>query len=113
MAVISVLLAASAVSGIVPFYVEVGFGPMLVFHFQNQHLLIAAASNPTTHTILKRSVAGLGVAHARKAPDPSLRSGFRLRAPASLTPAKPQILRFAQDFACGLPLRSRPQSGST
>src|SRR5579863_10048937 len=55
-----------------------------------------------------------------------LRSGFRLRAPASLTPADrlnlqvrlPQIFRSrsfgcAQDFACGLPLRSRPQIGST
>jgi len=24
-----------------------------------------------------------------------------------------EVLRFAQDFACGLPLRSRPQSGSS
>src|SRR5205814_48351 len=62
--------------------------------------------------------------------DPSLRSGFRLRDPvaARLTPAnrlkfksaRPdhlllEILRCAQDFACGLPsLRSsRPQDGSS
>src|SRR5207249_11794629 len=62
--------------------------------------------------------------------DPSLHSGFRLRAPvaARLTPAnrlkfksaRPdhlllEILRCAQDFACGLPsLRSsRPQDGSS
>src|SRR5882724_8283350 len=93
---------------------------------------------------------------------PSLRSGFRLRTPAALTPARRlnfllrrchyvsvtssftslrispadsrcadarktaqlfaaslplcfryEFLRFAQDFACGLPLRSRPQDGST
>src|SRR5215469_15983368 len=67
-----------------------------------------------------------------------LRSGFRLRAPASLTPTKRLNLKSAafkrgvgvrvplsaptkyqgsfdsaQDFACGLPLRSRPQDGST
>src|SRR6266511_107117 len=29
------------------------------------------------------------------------------------TRAVHSILRFAQDFACGLPLRSRPQNGST
>jgi len=63
-----------------------------------------------------------------------LRSGFRLRAPASLTPAnrlnlgcegsavqicpsRPfnfrSLAKYARDFACGLPLRSRPQTGST
>src|SRR5205807_9103118 len=62
--------------------------------------------------------------------DPSLRSGFRLRTPVAtlLTPARRlkfksarpdhlllEILRCAQDFACGLPsLRaSRPQTGSS
>src|SRR6266481_8215732 len=28
-------------------------------------------------------------------------------------PGMPEIPRFARDFACGLPLRSRPQSGSS
>ena len=63
-------------------------------------------------------------AHARKAAqgseqaDPSQGSGFRLRALAALTLAKrlkevnKQIPRKARDFACGLPLRSRPQNGS-
>src|SRR5713101_6078996 len=77
------------------------------------------------------SPAGSRFAHARKtaqvscqrsALDPSLRSGFRLRAPASLTPAKRLKFRArdqhwsprcARDFACGLPLRSRPQNGSS
>src|SRR5207237_179105 len=54
---------------------------------------------------LRISAAG---SDARKTPqDPSLRSGFRLRAQ---TPAKRlKILRCAQDFGCGL---RRPQNAS-
>src|SRR5579864_6920621 len=119
----------------------------------------APASRPPSQTTLRISAAGSRFAHARKAPQLTiwrgnpwgfesplshqppqilrqLRSGFRLRAPASLTPAKRLNLRSggethggssppfrtnlhrsfancAQDFGCGLPLRSRPQSAST
>ncbi len=88
---------------------------------------------------LRISPAGSRYAHARKTaqvraqasqPNKSgpstryARSGFRLRAPATLTPARQlkfesrppsqtravlRLATLAQDFACGLPLRSRPR----
>src|SRR5262249_41749859 len=41
-------------------------------------------------------------------------AGSRSTSPRSRLPTpQRQILRFAQDFACGLPLHSRPRNGST
>src|SRR5580704_14287285 len=42
-----------------------------------------------------------------------LRSGFRLAAQTPRKTPQVQIPRVARDFACGLPLRSRPQNGSS
>jgi hypothetical protein len=52
---------------------------------------------------LRISPAGSRCAHARKT------------AQVRFSPAPPgfEVLRYAQDFACGLPLRSRPQNGSS
>ena len=57
-------------------------------------LFFIALGGPMAHGCsgsLRISAAGSRFAHARKTPDPSARSarsGFRLRAPASLTPAR-------------------------
>src|SRR5215471_1785575 len=99
-------------------------------------------SIPTRSTIFLYDIASQYKRRCRRGPSARVaRSGFRLRAPASLTPAKrlkfdpDQVHHFfstisrlstsvgvegvlwlallAQDFACGLPLRSRPQNGSS